>query len=365
MAKYGLQSKVVNTYLDSYHGLATRRGYLLAATCVDCHNTHLILPNANPESTINPDNIVDTCGKCHANSTQSFAASYTHDIMNPDKNPINRIVTSAYISLIIVVIGGMLLHNAIIVLYYLKRKYARERSIETVNRLDGHLILQHIIVAITFTGLVITGFALKYPDAFWVKFLTSIGMDEYLRGTIHRIFGVLLLAAGVYHVLYIIATKRGKHEITEMMPVKSDLTGALDTILYYLGRRAKKPAFNKYDYTEKAEYWALIWGTVVMGLTGFILWFPTFFATYLPLWAINVAELFHFYEAWLATLAILVWHFFFVIFHPQTYPMNFSWLTGNMDAEEARDHYTHWYWRTKRVAESEDTSSDRPDTGDK
>ncbi len=96
-------------------------------------------------------------------------------------------------------------------------------------------------------------------------------------------------------------------------------------MLYHMGKSDRKPDFDKYDYTEKIEYWALIWGTVIMALTGFILWFPTSFIQFLPQWTITVAETVHYYEAWLATLAIVVWHLFFVMLHPDEYPMSMTW----------------------------------------
>jgi hypothetical protein len=78
------------------------------------------------------------------------------------------------------------------------------------------------------------------------------------------------------------------------------------------------------------EYWALVWGTVVMAVTGFVLWFKMAATEWLgwPLWAVDLAEVIHYYEAWLATLAIITWHFYFVIFDPSVYPMNWAWLTG-------------------------------------
>ena len=67
-----------------------------------------------------------------------------------------------------------------------------------------------------------------------------------------------------------------------------------------------------------------------MTATGLVLWFPEATARLFPSWTIAASQTIHFYEAWLATLAIVVWHFFFVIFHPDVYPMSWAWLTGRM-----------------------------------
>ena len=80
-----------------------------------------------------------------------------------------------------------------------------------------------------------------------------------------------------------------------------------------------------------------------MVLTGLVLWFPTVTARFLPGILIPASQTIHYYEAWLATLAILVWHFFFVILHPEEYPMSWTWLTGKMTREAAKEHHGRWY----------------------
>ena len=111
--------------------------------------------------------------------------------------------------------------------------------------------------------------------------------------------------------------------------------------------------FNKRgdDYGEKAEYLALIWGVIVMGTSGFVLWFPEFFMRFLPSWSFETAEIIHYYEAWLATLAILVWHWFFVIFHPEKYPMNTTWMDGKITEEELKHHHPLEYEKNLKSKE--------------
>jgi cytochrome b subunit of formate dehydrogenase len=80
-----------------------------------------------------------------------------------------------------------------------------------------------------------------------------------------------------------------------------------------------------------------------MALTGLVLWFPELVTRLLPWWSVTAAQTIHYYEAWLATLAIVVWHLFFVLLHPEVYPMSWTWLTGKMDAEAASRHHARWY----------------------
>lgn len=110
-------------------------------------------------------------------------------------------------------------------------------------------------------------------------------------------------------------------------------------LCYNLGICGEKPKFGRFSYMEKTEYWALIWGSVIMTVTGFLLWFENTTIGVLTKLGFDISRTVHFYEAILATLAIIVWHFYFVIFNPDVYPMNLSWLTGRMSEEEmASEH---------------------------
>ena len=149
----------------------------------------------------------------------------------------------------------------------------------------------------------------------------------------------MLIVLSFYHLIYLLSTARGREVLVKMFPTITDIRQAVQYIFYYLKLTKEKPEFDKYDYTEKAEYWALIWGTIVMGATGLVLWFPTVVGNWAPTWFIKVSELVHFYEAILASLAILVWHWFFVIFRPSEYPMSFVWVDGKMTLEHYKHHH--------------------------
>jgi cytochrome b subunit of formate dehydrogenase len=103
------------------------------------------------------------------------------------------------------------------------------------------------------------------------------------------------------------------------------------------GRRADPPHTGTFGYVEKVEYWALLWGTALMAVTGFLLWFETATLRWLPKWVTDVATALHFWEAALATLAIVVWHFYWVIFDPDVYPMDRSWWHGRPPAARAAE----------------------------
>jgi cytochrome b subunit of formate dehydrogenase len=127
-----------------------------------------------------------------------------------------------------------------------------------------------------------------------------------------------------------------------MIPIKRDFQFFVRRMLHNLGLGPKMDCIQRFNYVEKAEYWALVWGTAVMIVTGLMLWFDNWFIQFLPKGVLDVALVVHLWEAWLASLAILVWHLYSVIFHPHVYPMNPSWITGNMpDDMYAHEHPGH------------------------
>lgn len=344
IAKYNLEGGVVGTYLDSYHGWAAQRaGEMNIATCVSCHTAHAVLPAKDPASTIHPDNVIATCAQCHPQASERFAASYTHEATSLMANPINRTIRGIYIVLIAGIIGLMVVHNLVIMNYFMIERRKENQISRWVMRFDRSQIIQHLLLTVAFVMLVITGFALRFPNAWWVEWLTAMGMTESVRADLHRAFAVLLVITAAYHMYYVFLTRRGREEFGSMIPRWQDMKDLWNNVRYYTWKSDRKVKFGRYDYSQKAEYWALIWGTVLMIITGFILWFPQWTVKILPSWIISASQTVHYYEAWLATLAVLVWHFFFVIFHPEEYPMSWTWLTGRMSEESVKRHHARWF----------------------
>jgi len=211
-------------------------------------------------------------------------------------------------------------------------------SAETTKylRLTINERIQHIFLFTSFITLVITGFALKYPEAFWVKGLYSVlGKNAFeWRGIIHRIAAVVMILTSFYHLLYIIFTKRGRRFIIDLWFKKQDILDLFHAFKYYFGIVKEGPKFGRFSYIEKAEYWAVVWGTLVMGITGSILWAEKIFLPIIGTAGMDISTVIHFYEAVLASLAILVWHFYFVFINPVMFPMNKAWLNGYLTKEQ-------------------------------
>jgi cytochrome b subunit of formate dehydrogenase len=336
--EFGIPGNRVTSYFDSYHGLAAEGGSVVAANCSSCHGVHDILPSSDPRSSINPAHLDATCGKCHQGVTAKFTLTKVHlqDGTGTHANDIDSVVVRwvryIYTVLILLVIGAMFLHNAII---WCSKAVACRRTLNPMmTRMSVNQRWQHLTLLTSFIILVITGFALKFPES-W--FAHTMGMGEHLRGTIHRIAGVVLILAGMYHIFYLAAAHEGRKMLRDIAPRPQDAFDAWATMRYYLGLSKQKPKFGRFNYAEKAEYWALVWGTALMGLTGVMMWAKVTVGDLLARWLVDVATAIHYYEAILATLAIIVWHFYQVFFDPDVYPMNWAWWDGKMPVE----HYKH------------------------
>lgn len=338
--KYNLPNDRVKTFFESYHGLAAQYGSTLAANCASCHGVHKILPSADPRSTIYRTNLVTTCGKCHPGATENFAQSKVHvDIEAAASGPgigdkINWWVRHVYLLLIVGTIGFMLVHNALV---FFRKVQARLRAEGlTVTRMSLGQRVQHFILATSFIVLAITGFALKFPETGASRLL---GANEGFRSWAHRGAGIVLIVIGLYHLFYILARKEGRRLVKDLFPTPKDLTDLIGTLRYLAGFSDKKPPIGRFGYAEKMEYWAVIWGTIIMGVTGFTIWFKMDVTRFLPRWAVDVAITIHYYEAVLACLAIVVWHFYHVIFDPDVYPLNWACWKGKVSAHWQKEEH--------------------------
>ena len=346
--KYGLASDRFQSFSDSYHGLAGEAGSVEVANCASCHGVHDIKPSTDSTSRIHPANLASTCGTCHPGANENFAKGSVHVIATSGQDAILYYVSTGYILLIILTIGGMFLHNILDFIKKSKRKLMQRRGLIKPHVVGPRLYLrmslseriQHGLLLVSFTTLVLTGFALKFPDAWWVVPIRDISPVMFeLRGILHRIAGVVMVVASLYHLWYIFAVPRGKQLLRDMLPDRFDLTDVIGVLKYNAGLSPMKPKFGRFSYVEKAEYWALIWGTIVMAATGFILWFDNTFIGLLTKLGWDIARTIHYYEAWLATLAIIVWHFYFVIFNPETYPLNLAFWKGTLTEEEMLEEH--------------------------
>ena len=340
--RYGFGDKVP-AYEDSFHGLAVKGGQKTAANCASCHGVHNILPSANIRSTIHPANLQKTCGQCHVGVGDKIARSKVHVRTAGGIEHISvKWIRWAYYALIPMTIGFMLFHNGLDWLAKLRRHKPHHGTGEQLPRMNKWFRITHGMVMVSFITLVITGFALKFPDAGWVSAFGLHGAGAF-RSILHRIAAVVISAATMLHFVHLFLVKRDRVILWELLPNWQDAKDIFNMLRYNLGLTTKRPTFGMFGYAEKMEYWAFMWGTVVMAVTGLLLWAKDLSLRFFPIWVMDASTAAHWYEAILATLSILVWHWYLVVFDPDVYPMDLAWLTGKASADHMRETRPEYY----------------------
>jgi cytochrome b subunit of formate dehydrogenase len=335
--KYSLPRDKVPAFQDSFHGLAGRAGSQTVANCASCHGVHNILASKDPRSTVHPANLARPCGACHPGAGQRFAIGPVHVTRaTGSEHAVARLVRVTYLTLIPVTLGFMLLHNGLDFLRKLARGGGAHASDESLPRMGLHLRVAHGLVVLSFPVLVVSGFALKYPEAWWAAPVVALEGELAFRGDVHRIAAVLLCAACVYHAVHLIRVQRDRRILRRLRPRAQDARDLVAFFRWASGRSAARPTFGVFSYAEKMEYWAFVWGTGIMAASGLLLWFENWSLSLFPTWVIDAATAIHWYEAILATLAILVWHLYMVVFDPDVYPMDRAWWTGRASADHLR-----------------------------
>ncbi|HYP07817.1 MAG TPA: cytochrome b/b6 domain-containing protein [Bryobacteraceae bacterium] len=327
----------IASFEKSFHGLALRAGSKTVAACASCHGVHNILPSTDAKSQIHAANLAATCGKCHPGAGERFASlGPVHVVEGRTEAEPVRWIRQFYLILIPLVLGLMFVHNLgdfLRKLWSLRLK-PNAQPHRVVGPPDAELRmhaaerLQHALLAVSFIVLTWTGFALIYPDHFWARPLTMWEDRWPVRGVVHRVSAVVFMIVAVLHVILTLRSPRLRHHWLELIPRRQDLPEAVMNFSYNVGLRRTRPVLSSHSYIEKAEYWAVVWGAVIMAASGLLLWANNWSLRNLPKVVLDIATAVHYYEAVLAAAAIVIWHFYFVLADPEVYPMDSAWLTG-------------------------------------
>jgi len=344
----GCHAEYLTSFRDSFHGKANDLGMASGATCADCHTPHRNLSADHPESSVHPDNLLDTCGGCHEGITASFVTFDPHnDPSNPDDIFAVYVVWLFMTGLLIGVFVFFGVHD----LLWLQRslvgvlrgefKDEQETSGQYIRRFRRRDRWTHITIIVTFLLLALTGLPLKFHDAAWAQQLVDIlgGVDS--TRFIHRVAAVATFGYALFHLWDIFARWAIKRERglfwgpNSMVPQPKDFSDFFANLRYffYMG---DKPVGDRWTYFEKFDYLAVFWGVMIIGFSGLFLWAPDFFTSFLPGWTLNAAYVIHSDEALLATGFIFVFHFFHTHLRPESFPMDTVVFTGKMPLERFR-----------------------------
>lgn len=358
MEKNGVYPIAVDTYLNTYHGKNYRLGFPeLVAGCTDCHTAHNILLPDDPSSSLNPDNLVSTCAKCHENSSAQFVKFYPHGEMTDKENyPILYYTYIGMTGLLVSTFAVFWIHTLLWMFRGFVENREKKRAMVAGNYHvipDGHKIYRrftrfhiflHLLVITSFLLLSVTGIPLKFAGQEWARVMMDFYGGAANAGVLHRVGAAITfvyfttaLVMSAKFLFYKLENRAdffrrlfGPESLCPNLRDIKDITGMVRWFLF-LG---EKPTFDRWTYWEKFDFIAVFWGMFAIGGSGILLLFPEAFGAFLPGWIFNVATIIHSDEALLATGFIFTVHFFNTHGRPEKFPMDFVIFNGEMPKHE-------------------------------
>jgi hypothetical protein len=370
MAKNKVTNVAVKSYMESYHGKNYRLGFPdKVAGCADCHTAHSVLPKSDPQSSVNPTNLVKQCSPCHPKATPLFAKFYAHgEMTDRHKYPILFYTFVAMTGLLLSTFAVFWVHT----LLWMFRGFVenRERAEQLASGEHHHYhqteagihihvdpdahkqyrrfnrlhIFLHILVITSFLLLSLTGLPLKFNTQPWALAMMKMYGGSANAGLLHRLGAVITFvyfgSALAMSINFLFIRKDIKGNPIQRLFGPDSLCFNLRDIkdVYHMVRwfifKGPKPTFERWTYWEKFDFVAVFWGMFAIGGSGLMLWFPEFFGLFLPGWAFNVATIVHSDEALLATGFIFSVHFFNTHGRPEKFPMDFVIFNGQIAKEE-------------------------------
>jgi cytochrome b subunit of formate dehydrogenase len=202
----------------------------------------------------------------------------------------------------------------------------------------------HAMMIVSFLSLALTGMTLKFSYTGWAYMLSRLLGGYEMAGFVHRVGAVFMMGIFIVHLGDLVRRKRREYGTwralllgpDSMLPSKRDISDFVGNMKWFIGR-GPRPAYGRWTYWEKFDYFAVFWGIFVIGSTGLTLWFPEFFTRFIPGWFLNVATIIHSDEALLAVGFIFTVHFFNTHLRPEKFPMDIVVFTGRMSVEDLKE----------------------------
>ena len=365
-----------SSYRGSFHGQATDLGFEAGAICSDCHTPHANLPASDPRSSVHPDHLAETCGRCHPNTGTAFLTFDPHsDPTDRERGPEVYYVWLFMTAMLLGVFGIFGLHDALWLqrsLIGMLRGEFKSRPTSAgphIRRFRKPYIWTHVVIVTTFLLLAATGLPLKFHDAAWAQTLIDLFGGLGVARVIHRLAAVATFGYALYHLSDILRKTfrkswRGLYWGPDsLVPQPQDGVELLQNLRYFF-YRGPRPSGGRWAYWEKFDYMAVFWGIPVIGLSGLMVWFPDFFTHFLPGWTLNAAYIVHSDEALLATGFIFVFHFFHTHLRPESFPLDPVIFTGRIPLERLKEERPHEYARLVASNELESRLVDAPTRGE-
>jgi len=366
----------LKSYTGTYHGQVNKLGYAYTAKCFDCHGSHGIQRVDSPNSTVHPDNRLNTCQQCHKGATQGFTTFEPHGTAdNFGRYPYIWIASKFMIQLLVGTFAFFWTHTAL--WFYREYKDRQARKTRPHVRTDELLLgkyfrrfpllwrIGHLVFALSLMILTLTGMAVFYAESAWAPVIIGALGGPQVAALIHRTFAVIFASVFIGHLIYVVLRLRKSWRTFQwfgpnsLIPRWQDLWDIVAMFKWFFGL-GPRPVFDRWTYWEKFDYWAPFWGVTIIGMSGIMLWFPITTASFLPGWVFNVATIFHGEEALLAALFLFTVHFFNNHFRPDKFPLDVVMFTGSVPLEEFKHEHTVEYNRLVETGELSKYLVDEP-----
>ena len=389
------QPDVVYSYWETYHGKAVFMGDDTAPDCIDCHagtgsSIHSMYAKNDPRSAVYPANRLNVCSNidCHPNASQNLTEYKVHLLADSKRHPVEFFVSLFFViltlmSFVPIMIAAILdlIREIIPGAHTFEVRDLPPRpvvdgvalgddapplTVKNGERYFKHLTFnqrsQHVLLMLSFAGLVFTGIPMKYVHVEWMHtFYTMIGGIE-LAPVLHRVCAVVMGFTFLFHFLYIAfcyieyylnplkrAGKLTLHNMLKsllvlpMVPNLEDLRNVWKSMRFRLYLTNERPSAARFNLKEKFGYLAVFWGVPVIGMSGVVLWGQDFFTQFLPGNTLNFCLIAHSDEALLATIVILLWHIYNTHLKLEHLPMGMSWITGTKKEDEISGEHHGYY----------------------
>lgn len=362
------------TYAESYHGQVTKLGMSRAARCSDCHGSHGIRPLKDPESRVAGANLVKTCAACHPNANASFVKFDPHANHRDAKN--YPVLHGVWLYFMVMMSGVFTFFGVHTILWFFRAR--RENALHphrphaagapAIRRFTGLDRVNHAFVALTFFGLTATGIPLVFSTQPWARGLAAAVGGVEAAGLWHRFFAVLLILNFAVHFIglgrrFLRRTCSAREWVfgpDSLVPRWKDAKDMLGMFRWFVGL-GRPPRLDRWTYWEKFDYWAEVGGSMIIGGSGLMLWFPELASTVLPGWFFNIAMIVHGYEALLAIGFIFTIHFFNAHLRPGTFPVDEVIFTGSLPEHELKEQRPEEYERLLKSGRLEALRVPAPD----
>lgn len=403
----------IASYLASFHGKAVLLGSEETAGCLDCHvgemqNVHMMKPHDTPESSTHEGKLPDTCRSdaCHPASGALVTDAAVHMEITPsryessastgdvdavaattqDKRSIWSIefmIAAMFVVLIMCTFGPSALLQLLELLQLVLGRHnlrhfeyielndqikKKPEGVAKLSRFSVHQRVQHWILAICFTALVLTGFPIKFAGDGWARWLIDAFGGLTMARRIHRYSGLILVVGAAYHILYVLyclvqdKRRRNVSWTRAVLDLPLVITPAdVKELLHLLGflffMRRTRPSPGRFGLKEKFEYFGVFWGCTLLGVTGIVMWANAWTSHYVTGRMLTVSNLIHTLEAYLAILHVFVFHMIGVMLSPHVFPLHKAMFTGETPAAEMADAHAGMLKQAKSELDISDGES--------